>query len=100
MVDTSLQDISFLYSKKLLIIYPLIPLFLIKTKFKENFEFHSTVDIIKCSLNNFSCFYKEILWWSKYLSFPISLPSTITSQFFSLNKYIKVDTKKLCRTII
>ena len=61
---------------------------------RENFKFHSNVDITKCSLNDFPHFYKEILTrWSKYLSFPVSLPSTITSQFLWFNKYIKVDRK-------
>ena len=46
-------------------------------KFGENFKSRSNVDITKCSLNNFSC--EEILTrWSKYLYFPVSLPSTIT----------------------
>ena len=74
--------------------WKIIPLFLIKKKFGENFKFHSNVDITKCSQNNFSRFYKEILTrWSKYLSFPVSLPSTITSQFLWFNKYIKIDGK-------
>ena len=60
----------------------------------ENFKFHSNVDIPKCPLNNIPCFYIEILTrWSKHLSFPVSLPSTITSQFLWFNKYIKVDRK-------
>ena len=42
----------------------------------------------------FSSFYKEILpRWRKYISFSVSLHSTITSQFLWLNKYIKVDEK-------
>ena len=40
----------------------------------------------------FSLFYHEILkGWSKYFSSPISIPSTITSQFLWLNKNIKID---------
>ena len=74
--------------------WEVIPSFLIKKKFGENFKFHSNVDFTKCSLNNFPRFYKEILTrWSKYLSFPVSLPSTITSQFLWFDKYIKVDGK-------
>ena len=41
--------------------WKIMPLFLIKNKFGENFKFHSHVDIPKCSLNNLPCFYKEIL---------------------------------------
>ena len=68
--------------------------FLIKKKFAENFKIHSNLDITKFSLNNFPCLYKEILTRrSKYLSFPVSLPSKITSQFSWFSIYIKVDRK-------
>ena len=74
--------------------WKVIPLFLIKKKFGENFKFHSNVYISKCLLNNLPCFYKETLTrWSKYLFFPVGLPSTITSQFLRFNKYIKLDGK-------
>ena len=44
----------------------------------ESFKFRSNFDITKWFLQrNFSP-------WSKYLSFPVSLPSTITSQFIWL----------------
>ena len=65
-----------------------------KKKFAENFKIHSNLDITKFSLNNFPCLYKEILTRrSKYLSFPVSLPSKITSQFLWFSIYIKVDRK-------
>ena len=50
--------------------------------------------VIKCSLNNFPRFYKEIFTrWSKHPSFPVSLPSTIASQFLWFSKDMKVDRK-------
>ena len=74
--------------------WKVVLVFPIKNKFGENFKLHSNVDITKCLLNNFPRFYKEILtWWSKYLSFPVTLPSTITYQFLWVNKDIKVDVK-------
>ena len=74
--------------------WKVILLFLIKKNFGENFKFHGNVDIPKCSLNNFPCFYKKILTQqSKYLSFSVSLPSAITSQFLWFNKYIIGDRK-------
>ena len=74
--------------------WKVIPLFLIKRKFGENVKFQINANMIKCSLNTFPRFYKGILTrWSKHLSFFISLPSKITSQFLWSNKYIKVDRK-------
>ena len=76
-----------------------------KKKFGENSKFRSNVDIPKCPLNNFLFsnkfptfrFYKEILiWWGKYLPFPVSLPSTITSQFLWFSKYINVNRRCIC----
>ena len=60
-----------------------MPLFLIKKKFGDNFEFRSNFDITKCSLKQ----------QSKCLSFPVSLPSAIISQLSWFNKDIKVDGK-------
>ena len=74
--------------------WKVIFLCLIKTYFGENFKFHSNLDIGKCPLKQFLKFYQEILTrWSKYLSFPVSTPSTITSQFLWFYKDIKVDEK-------
>ena len=75
--------------------WKVIPLHLIKKKFGENFKFHSNVAITKCSLNNLPHFYKYIFTqWRKYLSFSVSFPSAITSQFLWFNKYIKVDREE------
>ena len=42
----------------------------------------------------FPLFYQEVLTgWSKYSSSPISITSTMTSQFLWFNKYIKIDAK-------
>ena len=50
--------------------------------------------VTKCSINNFPRFYKEIFTrWSKHPSFPVSLPSTIVSQFLWFSKDMKVDRK-------
>ena len=70
------------------------PSIIIKKQVRKKIKFHSNVDITKCSLNSFLRFYKEILTcWSKYLSFPVSLPSTIISQFLWFNKNLKEDGK-------
>ena len=59
---------------------------MIKKKFDIIFKFHSNGDITKYSLNNFSRFYYEIRpRWSKYIFFPVRLPSAITSQFLCFN---------------
>ena len=45
----------------------------------------------------FPLFYQEILTgWGKYFSSPISIPSTITSQFLWFNKNFKIDGKCIC----
>ena len=76
------------------IILKVILLFLIKKEIGENFKLHSDTDITKYSLNSFPCFYKEWLSrWRKYISYPVSLLSTITSQVLLFNENMKVDGK-------
>ena len=62
--------------------------------FGKNFKFHPNLDLRKFSLKIFLKYYQEIIYrWSKYLSSPPSLPSSIASQFLWLNKDIQIDNK-------
>ena len=62
--------------------------------FCKNFKFHPNLDLRNFSLKTFPKCYQEIIYrWSKYLSSPPSLPSSIASQFLWLNKDIKIDNK-------
>ena len=62
--------------------------------FGKNFKFHPNLDLRNFSLKIFLKYYQEIIYrWSKYLSSPTSLPSSIASQFLWLNKDIQIDNK-------
>ena len=70
----------------------LIPLYPIEMHFGENVKFHPNLDLRNFSLNIFPKYYQEIIYrWSKYLSSPPSLPSSMASQFLWLNKDIQID---------
>ena len=67
---------------------------MIDIHFGKNFEFHPNLDLKNFSLKIFSKYYQEKNYrWSKYLSSPPSLPSSIASQFLCLNKDIQIDNK-------
>ena len=60
--------------------------------FGKNFKFYPNLDFIPLEI--FPKYYQEIIYrWSKYLSSPPSLPSSIASQFLWLNKDIQIDNK-------
>ena len=62
--------------------------------FGKNFKFHPNLDLKDFSLKIFPKYYQEIIYrWSKYLSSPPFLPSSIASQFLWLNKDIQIDNK-------
>ena len=62
--------------------------------FGKNFKFHPNLDLRNQSLKIFSKYYPEKNYrWSKYLSSPPSLPSSIASQFLWFNKDIQIDNK-------
>ena len=63
--------------------WKIIPSYLIKTIFCENFKFHPCLEPSIRSLKNLPNFYKEmIINWAKCLSCSPYLPSVILSQFF------------------
>ena len=61
---------------------------MIKTKLGKNFIFHSNLCNNPSKIKEFSTYYPD------FLSLP-SLPSTVASQCFWLNKYIKMDDKTI-----
>ena len=61
---------------------------MIKTKLGKNFIFHSNLCNNPSKIKDFSTYYPD------FLSLP-SLPSTVASQCFWLNKYIKMDDKTI-----
>ena len=74
--------------------WKVIPLYLIEMHFGKNFKFHPNLDLKDFSLKIFPKYYQEIIYrWSKYLSSPPFLPSSIASQFLWLNKDIQIDNK-------
>ena len=74
--------------------WKVIPLYLIEMHFGKNFKFHPNLGLTDFSLKIFPKYYQEIIYrWSKYLSSPPSLPSSIASQFLWLNKDIQIDNK-------
>ena len=82
--------------------WKIIPSYLIKTIFCENFKFYPCIEPSIRSLKNVPNFYKEMIAnWAKCLSwflsleFPCSLPSVILSQFLWFNSNIKIDKKSI-----
>ena len=76
--------------------WKVIPLYLIKKQLGEHFKFHSNLKVKNANLKRFPQYYKEIISnWSKYLSFPPSIPSTIASQIVWYNKYILIDNDSI-----
>ena len=75
--------------------WKIIPLlYVIEMHFGKNFKFHPNLDLRNFSLKIFRKYYQEIIYrYSKYLSSPPSLSSSIVSQFLWLNKDIKIDNK-------
>ena len=62
--------------------------------FGKNFKFHPNLDLRDLNYFYQEYFYQELIYrWSKYLSSPPALPSSIASQFLWLNKDIKIDNK-------
>ena len=76
--------------------WKVIPPYLIRQYLGKNFKFHSNLDISHSVLCKFPKFYKEILIrWSKHLSSPATLPSTVAWQFIWYNKHIQIDNKSI-----
>ena len=76
--------------------WKIIPSYVIKTIFRENFKFHPCLDPRITSLKNVPNFYKEIITnWVKCLSGSPSLPSAILSQFLWFNSSIKTGNKSI-----
>ena len=62
--------------------WKVIPLYPIEMHFGKNLKFHPNLDLKDFSLKIFPKYYQEIIYrWSKYLSSPPFLPSSIASQF-------------------
>ena len=62
--------------------------------FGKNFKFHPNLGLRNFSLKIFLKYSQEIIYrWSKYLSSPPSLRSSIAFQFLWLNKDIQIDYK-------
>ena len=71
--------------------WKVIPLYLIEIHFGKN---HPNLDLRNFPFEIFPKYYQVIIYrWSKYLSSPPSLPSSIASQFLWLNKDIQIDNK-------
>ena len=72
--------------------WKIIPLHLLEKYFGKNFKFHSNLLVKSSSIKNFPFYYQEIFHkWCKYLTSPVSVTSTIMSQFLWYNKYILID---------
>ena len=64
--------------------------------FGKNFKSHPNLDLRNFSIKIFPKYYQEIIYrWSKCLSSPYSLPSSITLRFLWLNTKIQIDNKCL-----
>ena len=69
---------------------------LLNNNLGKKLNFHSNL-LIKSSLTqNLPCYYQKIFSnWYKHLSFPVSITSTIMSQFLWVNKYILIEKQSL-----
>ena len=67
----------------------------------KNFNFHSNLLVKSSLIQNLPCYYQEIFCnWYKHLSSPVSVKSTIMSQFLWFNKDILIEKKGLlCPTM-
>ena len=64
-------------------VWKVIPLFLMKKKFWENFKFHSNIDISKCTLNSFLRFHMDILTqWSNIFLFLLACLEQLLLSFY------------------
>ena len=62
----------------------------------KKYKFHSNLEVIHSILCKFPHVYKEIfIRWSKHLSSPATLPSTVSCQFIWYNKPIQIDNKSI-----
>ena len=76
--------------------WKLIPLYLIVQFFGKNFKFHSNLEVSHSILYEFPMFYKEIfIRWSKHLSSPVTLPSTVACQFIWYDKHIQIGNESI-----
>ena len=76
--------------------WKIIPSYLIKTIFCENFKFYPCLDPSIRSLKNVPDFLKEMITnWAKCLSCSPSLPSAILFQLLWFNSNIKTDNKSI-----
>ena len=77
--------------------WKMIPLYLVHRCLGKHFKFHSNLEISHSALCNFPKFYQELFFrQSKYLSSPVTFPSTVACQFNLFKKHPKVDTKSIC----
>ena len=69
---------------------------LIKSTFRINFKFHSSLDFDDSKILTFPSFYKQLFRnWRKYLSSSVNIPSSILSQPIWYNKNIKINSKPI-----
>ena len=74
--------------------WKIIPLHLIEMYSGINVKFHPNLNLREFSLMIFPKYYQEIIHrWSKYLSSPTSLLSSIASPIIWLNKDTKIGNK-------
>jgi len=76
--------------------WKIIPLTLMDKYIGKNLKFHSNMCFDTLSLHMFPKYYKEMfIRWTKFLSSPVTLPSTVVSQCIWFNKDIQVDGKSI-----
>ena len=76
--------------------WKMIPLYLVHRCLGKHFKFHSNLEISHSALCNFPKFYQELFFrQSKYLSSPVTFPSTVACQFILFKKHPKIDTKSI-----
>ena len=69
--------------------WKLIPPYLIRQYLGKSFKFHFNLEVSYSILCKFPKFHKEIfIRWSKHLSSPATLSSTVECQFIWYNKHI------------
>ena len=76
--------------------WKIIPLYLLNFYLGKNFNFHSNLLVKSSLLKDFTRYYQEIFRsWDKRLSCPVSVTSTIMSQFLWFNKFIQIENQSI-----
>ena len=69
---------------------------LVKSTFRINFKFHSSLDFGDSKILTFPSFYKQLFRnWRKYLSSSVSIPSSTLPQPIWYNKNIKINSNPI-----